>query len=397
MKKTIAIFSMMTVLAAVIYPEVFKFKYVQGQKQRVECTIHGIQFINGVFQSEYDQVYKTISTVNRVENNIALINEENSYYVSYAKNLINEISKTVNVSYSRDQKGAMIVKNTSIFPTLRNIPMFPDEDMKPGYKWNLSGFEAQNIFEDEYVSLFPADVYYEYVGNETVNGRNCAKINYEFTIDIVNNGKMNIDKRISRVLGNSRTEMFFDNANGGKVKENYERHYFFIITDGTNSSAAEFVDEGTRVWYPVELMQKDKLLNDLNKELKDRKLNDTTIQKDDRGIKISLENIQFQPESSILLDTEKTRLDKIAAILKKYKDKGLMIVGHTTDKGTEEGRQRLSAERAKVVTEYLLKKDAVDPSKTTYLGKGGMEPIADNTTEEGMKKNRRVEIYILEE
>jgi outer membrane protein OmpA-like peptidoglycan-associated protein len=91
------------------------------------------------------------------------------------------------------------------------------------------------------------------------------------------------------------------------------------------------------------------------------------------------------------------RLDKVANILKKYKDKGLMIIGHTTDKGTEEGRKKLSLERAKVIIEFLKQKDAINLPKSSFGGKGGTEPIADNSTEEGMKKNRRVEIYILEE
>jgi hypothetical protein len=58
MKKMNAIFSIMTVLTAFIYSEVFKFKHTNGQKHSVECTIHGYYFINSVFQPEYDQVYK---------------------------------------------------------------------------------------------------------------------------------------------------------------------------------------------------------------------------------------------------------------------------------------------------------------------------------------------------
>jgi flagellar motor protein MotB len=74
-----------------------------------------------------------------------------------------------------------------------------------------------------------------------------------------------------------------------------------------------------------------------------------------------------------------------------------MIIGHTTDKGTEEGRRNLSIERAKVIMDYLVQMNAININKSSYGGKGGTEPIADNSTEEGMKKNRRVEIYILEE
>ena len=396
MKRILAVFFVFSAVT-LLNSEILTFKYKKGQKQRIECTIHGYQFLNGVFQSEYTQEYKTIATVAELGNGLATMNEENYYYLNYASNTINQIKEVINTRYLRNQRGLMIVKNDSVFPTLRNIPMFPAESINPGYKWNTSGFEAQNIFGDEKVSVFPVDVYNEFTGYEKINGVNCAKINYEFTVDVVNTGKNNIDPRITRILGNSKTEMFFDNAAGSKVKENYERHYFFVITDGTNTSVAEFMDEGTRIWYPVELMQKDKILDDLNRELKNKKLDDTTVEKDDKGIKISLENIQFQADSSVLLNSEQARLDKIADILKKYKGSGIMIIGHTTDKGTEDGRQRLSVERAKVVTDYLSSKKAIEPSKTTYFGRGGKEPIANNNTESGMKKNRRVEIYILEE
>ena len=74
-----------------------------------------------------------------------------------------------------------------------------------------------------------------------------------------------------------------------------------------------------------------------------------------------------------------------------------MIIGHTTDKGTEKGRLKLSIERAKVIADYLIDQEAINLLKSSFGGKGGKQPIADNTTEEGMKKNRRVEIFILEE
>jgi outer membrane protein OmpA-like peptidoglycan-associated protein len=397
MKKYLLIFSVLSISCIIMNSEVFKFQYTQGQKQRIECTIHGAYLINGLLQSEYDQEYKTVNTVNKIEGNIANLDEETFFYLNYTTNTINQVNQIVKTNYSKDQRGIMTVKKNDIFPTFRNIPIFPEQNIEKGFKWNMSGFEAQNIFGDGYVTLFPADVYYEFVGYEKLDGKNCALFNYEFTVDMANNGKNDMDPRISRVLGNSKTEMYFDNKSGSKVKENYESHYFFVVTDGTSTNVAEFMFEGSRIWYPVELMQKDKIISDLNKDLKDKKIDDTTIQKDEKGIKISLENIQFEPESSVLLSPEKARLDKISEILKKYKDRGIMIVGHTTDKGTEEGRQRLSIERAKVVTEYLLKNNAIDPAKSAFYGKGGTEPLADNNTESGMKKNRRVEIYILEE
>jgi outer membrane protein OmpA-like peptidoglycan-associated protein len=57
---------------------------------------------------------------------------------------------------------------------------------------------------------------------------------------------------------------------------------------------------------------------------------------------------------------------------------------------------QLSTERAKAVTDYLLSKKVRTADRIVIRGYGAEKPVADNNTEEGRKKNRRVEITILE-
>jgi outer membrane protein OmpA-like peptidoglycan-associated protein len=397
--KKLLIFLLLSFSFFSIYSETFRYKYDEGQKQRIEYNSKGFIFFNGKLEHEYIQNYKIISSILKITNNIAQIQEENYYYYNVtsknSNSQIAQVKEITSVKYSKDQLGKMIVKNSDLLPVLRNVPYFPEEDIKPGYKWNSSGFEVQDYFIDKSLSISPIDVYYEFVGYENLNGKKVEKINYEFTVDITNTEKLTFDKRIVRLLGNSKTVLYFDNETGIRLKEEYERHYFMVI--GPDFKVAEFIDEGTRIFHPVELLNKDKMIDEINKGLKDKKIENAKIEKDDKGLKLSLENIQFEPDSAVLTEYEKVRIDKIAEILNLYKGKSLMFVGHTTDRGTEEGRTKLSLERAKSVTEYLSKKGAIDPSRASYIGKGGKEPVANNSTEEGMKKNRRVEIYILEE
>ena len=93
---------------------------------------------------------------------------------------------------------------------------------------------------------------------------------------------------------------------------------------------------------------------------------------------------------------DKYPMYQIAEILMKYKERDLLIVGHTALAGTAEGRKVLSERRAGAVGGYLLSKGARRENQMTYKGMGATAPIADNNTEEGMRKNRRVEIKILE-
>ncbi|MOA46899.1 Outer membrane porin F precursor [compost metagenome] len=71
----------------------------------------------------------------------------------------------------------------------------------------------------------------------------------------------------------------------------------------------------------------------------------------------------------------------------------IKVVGHTDSVGSDAYNQALSERRASSVAEYLLSQ-GVAPNKVTSEGRGESQPIADNETEEGRAKNRRVELHI---
>lgn len=84
-------------------------------------------------------------------------------------------------------------------------------------------------------------------------------------------------------------------------------------------------------------------------------------------------------------------VDQIALMLKKRPDLRVSIEGHTDSTGTPEGNKTLSTARAKSVVDSLVKA-GIDASRLTSAGFGQERPIADNRTEEGRAKNRRVEV-----
>ena len=125
-------------------------------------------------------------------------------------------------------------------------------------------------------------------------------------------------------------------------------------------------------------------------------LENTTVRSDEEGLTISIENIQFMPDSAILLDSEKAKLREIAKVIQQFPLNDLLISGHTALAGTERDRQSLSEERAHAVAEYLAEIGAKDSTHIFTRGFGATKPIAPNNTEEGKAKNRRVEITILD-
>ena len=80
----------------------------------------------------------------------------------------------------------------------------------------------------------------------------------------------------------------------------------------------------------------------------------------------------------------------------KNNDLKIEIEGHTDNIGDEAYNLKLSNERAEAVVDYLLEK-GVDKNNIIAQGLGESAPIAENETEEGRAKNRRVEMNVLED
>lgn len=113
------------------------------------------------------------------------------------------------------------------------------------------------------------------------------------------------------------------------------------------------------------------------------------------GIRLTMQNLNFKPDSAELLPGEKERLDQIAQVLKEVPDQMFLVEGHTASVGYEKGEMKLSVERANSVANALIQR-GIPREKFICKGSGGTKPIADNSTPEGKAKNRRVEITILE-
>ncbi len=84
-------------------------------------------------------------------------------------------------------------------------------------------------------------------------------------------------------------------------------------------------------------------------------------------------------------------LDDVVAILKKTPSLSLKIQGHTDDRGPADMNQRLSEDRARSVSEYLIGK-GIAAERLKWVGYGQDRPVASNETSEGRKQNRRVEL-----
>ncbi|MDX2196438.1 MAG: OmpA family protein [Cytophagales bacterium] len=112
------------------------------------------------------------------------------------------------------------------------------------------------------------------------------------------------------------------------------------------------------------------------------------------GQTIRLNHIYFESGKATLLPESYIELDVLVELLQENPHMEILIAGHTDNKGNAKLNQKLSENRVKSVDIYLVQK-GINIQRIKYKGYGMTKPIANNTTEEGRAKNRRVEFVIL--
>jgi OOP family OmpA-OmpF porin len=104
--------------------------------------------------------------------------------------------------------------------------------------------------------------------------------------------------------------------------------------------------------------------------------------------------IEFQSGSAVLTPTGQSILNEMATALSKVGGRAVKIIGHTDDQGGPATNLALSLARANTVKTYLIEK-GLRPDLLAAQGLGSTKPIADNATDEGRRRNRRIEFDVL--
>ncbi len=111
---------------------------------------------------------------------------------------------------------------------------------------------------------------------------------------------------------------------------------------------------------------------------------------------LSIQVINFELDKAMIPEVNKPFLDRAATLIQEVPNIELMIIGHTDNQASDAYNMELSRDRAEAVKEYLVSK-GVDASKLTTKGMGESDPIADNSTEQGRFRNRRIEFAVNDE
>jgi len=107
--------------------------------------------------------------------------------------------------------------------------------------------------------------------------------------------------------------------------------------------------------------------------------------------KLVLDGVNFDFDKATLRQEDIAIIDKDVTGLDKWGNVNIEVAGHTDSRGSDKYNMKLSQRRAEAVRNYLISK-GIAADRLTAKGYGESQPVADNATDEGRFKNRRVEL-----
>ena len=126
------------------------------------------------------------------------------------------------------------------------------------------------------------------------------------------------------------------------------------------------------------------------------KLREIEAQQTERGLLVTLGDVLFEFGKADLLSAASPRLDKLAAFLKQFPERRLLVEGYTDSIGSASYNLELSRRRAIAVQAALVQR-GIAPDRILTQGYGKEYPVANNATAEGRAMNRRVEVIITDD
>ncbi|GEM_PF-1739693 len=284
--------------------------------------------------------------------------------------------------------GSYTVPANRIMPNIRSIPTFPPKPVSIGTKWQANGTE---VWEFDPPITIPVIVNYTVSGFEEKAGVQCARINADYSIfyenpNGINNGAPVLWEGVSELT------IWWDYQNGMPV---YRENKYEVSVYFTDSIAVNYAGTITS-FYQRKSTADRQTEHSIEREIAETLPADKhySVSQDDRGVVIEFGDILFDFDSATLSKKAQRKLRKIIPALKKHKSLSIQTHGHTDNIGDARYNIDLSERRAAAVINFLINEGVVDSRNASYVGFGETMPIADNKTDAGRLKNRRVEIII---
>jgi len=380
--------------------ESFRFRYEDGEKYRLVTEVSEDVYYNGRLSHRADILNKiAVETVAVREGAGRLSATFLTSERAYGANTSFALGQEYESVFWRDSKGHYDIGPEYFMPVVRDVPVFPEGAVQPGDTWTAPGSEAHDLRRSFGIPQpvgFPIVVSYTYRGREQRAGRSLDVIDIRYSVFHrlpTAQGRMNVVP--VRITGESEQTYYWDNERG--QPHSYEESFDFIFYL-SNGDFVEYIGTAEGRMLESAPLDREKVAEEIGRELEERGVEDATVRSEEEGVTVTLEDIQFAPNSAQLRDSEKAKLAAIGQILRRYPERDILITGHTARVPgySKEDHQELSEARAAAVADYLLRIGSLRETQVTTRGMGYRAPVAGNDSEEGRRQNRRVEITILE-
>lgn len=340
------------------------------------------------------------------------------------------------------QDGSIQFTEMCFYPQLRNFPVFPQDKVKKGSRWQGTAERVIDPRNNNQYIVLEVPVEYEFVGEELYEGSPVYRIKAKFATRFNRyNPHRIIDSELTQATGTHDVDILVDKEtcavmmildrldetftyrNGETIRykgttslftkipvqvdkrELYERAVY--IARGEEPPASSSLGKKDETGKGASSSktgssgigsggtEKNSVPGTATSAVTDDGKGLFQVEDTDKGVRLSVRDLQFVADSSQLLPQEKERLDAVAEVLKSVPDGTFLIEGHTAAVGRAAGEQQLYEERAQSVIKEMVKR-GLKEDQFMFRGYGGTRPVGDNNTDAGRAANRRVEITILQ-
>jgi outer membrane protein OmpA-like peptidoglycan-associated protein len=310
------------------------------------------------------------------------------------------VDEVIPVSFQINGKGILHIDDDQGFPSLRGFPAFPEGTVQPGARWTAPGNRAVDPLNEGQSRVVPLIAEYEYRGIELyreipvhrISARYASRYDGQDGQDGSRGGTGGSPEQgFSRLEGIHNVDILLRVSDGLLLLMRDNLDETFSWPDGSTVRFRGFTLTFGEGIIPLD---RESLVGSLEHTL-GSSAGGIGLAAVPEGIRLTVNDIRFHPDSAEFLPEERSRLDLIARALGQVPGRTLLVEGHTAAVGRPEGEMDLSIRRAKRMVEELVSR-GISADRFIYKGWGGAKPLGDNSNESGRARNRRVEITILE-
>lgn len=209
------------------------------------------------------------------------------------------------------------------------------------------------------------------------------EIGFENGYDQAKEAIINLVDTKDAAFSDQKNVIAFKNTELNSLKEKY---------DSLSNYMAIVLEEKSLLQVKVDAFEKER--REFQEVADLFTISEADVFKDGNNVVIRLASLVFNAGKSIIDPQYFALLSKVQKAIEKFDKCTVSVEGHTDAQGSDEKNLELSQERAEAVRQYLLANIDMNTTKLLAIGYGETKPVANNESEDGRRKNRRIDIII---